>query len=305
MENTNNFNWPNNNLSNKAQNGSSDYFSARLVRNPSQSFSKVNMHTLFVEKKVSSCGELYFYNENGKLVDEINVIPGQNISLYVKLNQNYENFVVQKVEFFGPNSNNYVLASNETENNFIVKLPSIEESTNIDRSNWLYNNNVVLKITPTLVESSNTLVGDLGFDDTHNRYVFSMDRDIDWSEVELQFKSMLSGTKINSDNPIDVYFYLNGHTLNIDKSVVIPNIASCGWSLHFYNNENDVIDDNNGFGKITVSYGVKAKMEYYGAIYFGRSIEYKYMPINKGVQFLNINNDSWHFSFENIPSRQF
>lgn len=252
-------------------------------------------------------GKIYLMDEYGNEVESIVVTPGKTVHVGVKLNENFKDYTVRELKVWGADANHFVPTekSDRNPNEFIIHLPTVEQSTNLDGSNWMYGPNVTINVQPTFILGAignNTnwehgaLQGDL------NGYVYEMTKDTKWSEIEKELRGAFDN-RDDKEHPIDVYIYFNGYDLTMDIPVNNPTAVSSGWNLNFINNKYDQIDPVNGYGEIRIDSNVKDSglFLFGGSITVYRSVAASYAVTSNGVQFIDINNHSWIGTITNIP----
>ena len=262
----------------------------------SSSDSTVQSYLLTIEGNTKKEGVIYLVGENGEESNQLMVTPGQTFQVGVHLNEGYEDYTVRDLKVFGASENHFV-PSKEVEgktNFFEVTLPTIEESTYMDGTNWMYAENTPIKVVPSFIVKSignevnwehGAYFGDL------NGYVYELKQDSKWSEIkEDLYKNAFVNEDIN--DPITIYFFLNGHTLTIDEKVEEALGVKSGWSLQFYNNSTDSKDATNGWGEIVSSIEDGFEIDVKGSVAFGRGVKFNYMEWGNGIKILN-DNSPW------------
>lgn len=254
-------------------------------------------------------GVIYLVDGNNIQTNQLMVSPGQTITVGVTLNEGYENYTVRELKVFGADKNHFV-PSKQVEgqkNLFQVTLPTIEQSTNLDGTNWLYDENTPINVIPTFIKAAvgnkvewehGAFYGDL------NGYVYELKMDSTWSQIESDLYNQAFENEDKTD-PINIYFYLNGHTLTIDKDVNGALGVKSGWCLNFYNNKYMTEDKEFGYGEVTASVAQGFNFDVKGAIGFGPSVKFKYLTTSgTAIKILPSNDNTWIGAQQNDPSKR-
>lgn len=251
-------------------------------------------------------GTIYFVTESGLKSDSIDFNPGQEIKLLFEPNRGYEGFTVREFKITGASQSHFVPTKNDKDNKrqFIASMPKYEDT--IDKftgKSWLYSEDTTpITINPSFIiadigQNGQTVEWEHGtFMKVVNGYVYNMTADSKLSEVLTKYEAFQND---DITNPINLFFYLNGHKLILDTNVLSKDAdkyAPSGWNLAFYNNETDSATKDGKYGSIVLdsSYNNQlwsanvGKFEFKGVMSFGRSINYRYVTLSNGIQFLNI-----------------
>lgn len=253
-------------------------------------------------------GTIFLINDNGERLQETVVRPGDLIRVGFTTNKGYEHYTIRELKLYGADENHFVPSREDGKNKgqFLIQLPTVEESIDPTTGNsWLYKENVDIKLVPSFIVSNigqgNTDVEweHGAYQDSLNGYVYQMTEDSTWSSL----KGNLYETFENKDKtePIDIYFYLNGHTLTIDEDITGDNYFPSGWNINFYNNRSDTKDKEHGWGKITASNQSGYDVKINGSVTFGYGVEHSYIIGTNGIKILQPGNEQYNTIITNRP----
>ncbi|KFB07948.1 hypothetical protein [Malacoplasma iowae] len=250
-------------------------------------------------------GTIYFVTPSGLRTDTINFQPGDEIKLLFDPNKGYEGYTVREFKITGASESHFVPTKNDKENKrqFIAKMPeykdTIDELTN---KSWLYSDDSTpITINPSFIiadigQNGETVEWEHGaFMEVVNGYVYNLNADTKLSEILTKYEAFKND---NITNPINLFFYLNGHKLILDTNLLSKDAdkyAPSGWNLAFYNNSSDSATKEGKYGSIVLdeSYNNSwtsanvGRFEFKGVMSFGRSVNYRYVTMSNGIQFLN------------------
>ncbi|WPL40371.1 hypothetical protein [Malacoplasma iowae] len=254
-------------------------------------------------------GTIYFVVDGKFTTDTITFKPGDKITLRFEANKGYENYTVRDFKISGANESYYVPTKNDASDKrqFIAEMPKYEDTIDkLTGNSWLYAGDTPITINPSFIISD---IGENGqtVEWTHgaymeaiNGYVYSFDKDTKFSELLTKYAAFKNDER---ENPINLFFYLNGYNLIMDANVtkeLAEKYAPSGWNLAFFNNSTDSVAKNGKYGSIVLddSYDGKwtnanvGRFTFNGTMTFGRSLNYRYVNMSDGVQFLNMTDKS-------------
>lgn len=254
-------------------------------------------------------GTIYFVVDGKFTTDTITFKPGDKITLRFEANKGYENYTVRDFKISGANESYYVPTKNDASDKrqFIAEMPKYEDTIDkLTGNSWLYAGDTPITINPSFIISD---IGKNGqtVEWTHgaymeaiNGYVYSFDKDTKFSELLTKYAAFKNDER---ENPINLFFYLNGYNLIMDANVtkeLAEKYAPSGWNLAFFNNSTDSVAKNGKYGSIVLddSYDGKwtnanvGRFTFNGTMTFGRSLNYRYVNMSDGVQFLNMTDKS-------------
>lgn len=263
-----------------------------------------------IEDNNNKEGKIYLVDSSNKSVDELSFNPGETIKIGVNLNKGYETYTVRDLKIYGLSENIFVPTKKDTTNNytFLATMPNYDDTIDKETGNsWFYDENTDIKVIPSFIVQSignnnNQVDWEHGaFADSLNGYVYEMQSDMTFSDAKQEIYQVFENKNI--DYPIDIYFYLNGHTITLDNNVVDFDILS-GWGLHFYNNKTDSLTSDGKYGEIKVSSKLQTSLvPISGALYLGSSVKFKHYATTDGVKFVNYDDTSLIADFvSNDPS---
>lgn len=252
-------------------------------------------------------GKVEFVKDDGTKVDELTFKPGDTLKVVMTLNAGYEKYTVRDLNVRGSSQNVWIPSKNDpnNKNQFLIEMPKYENTLDLEGKSSIYEVGTPFTITPTFIQESigvdNNKVDWVhgAFADSLNGYVYDMSSDLTWSSLK---SDLLYKTFENKEitNPIDVYIYLHGHNLTLDKELIDLGIQS-GWSIYIYNNKTDSKDANNGYGEIVVPENTLAKVDVKGSIVLGGAVKWKFIPSVDGIKFISYSDTSWIGAQSNDP----
>ncbi|WPL40127.1 hypothetical protein [Malacoplasma iowae] len=251
-------------------------------------------------------GTIYFVTHDGKTTtNTINFQPGDDIKLLFEPNRGYEGYTVREFKITGANKSHFVPTKNDKENKrqFIASMPEYEDTIDkLTNKSWLYSeDSTPITINPSFIiadigQNGETVEWEHGaFMEVVNGYVYNLNADTKLSEILTKYEAFKND---NIENPINLFFYLNGYNLILDRNLTkaeADKYAPSGWNLAFYNNSSDSATKEGKYGSIVLddSYDKNwtnanvGRFEFKGVMSFGRSVNYRYVTMSNGIQFLN------------------
>lgn len=295
-------------INQQTSNGSSTTFSntkteANISISKTTNADGVETYKMVIEQTNATEGTVSIVDKTGAKVSSIEFVPGETIKFEFTPNKGYERYTVREFNITGATPNHFVPTKNDPENKnmFIAKMPTYDETVDkMTGKSWLYAPGVQITVKPSFIienigiNGSNVNWQHGVFFESLNGYAFSFDKDMKWSEIEQKYMTFENK---NTDRPIDLYFFLNGHTLTIDKNISpeeVNKFAPNGWNLLFYNNGTDSKGEN-GYGTITIDPNMSEETTGHfrvnSIITLSRSINFRMVPRTDGIQFLNFHKD--------------
>lgn len=262
-------------------------------------------YTIKINQSSSKEGKVEFVKD-GKKVSELTFKPGETLTVEMTLNEDYQNYTVRDLNVRGSSQNVWIPSKNnpDNKNQFLIEMPKYENTLDLEGKSSIYEVGTPFTITPTFIQESIGTEGNKvdwehgAFADSLNGYVYNMEDNLTWSLLKDNLYKTFENKEIN--NPIDVYIYLHGHNLTLDKELVDLGVES-GWSIHIYNNKTDSKDATNGYGEIIVPDGLLAKVGVKGSIVLGGAVKWKFIPSYDGIKFISYNDTSWIGAQSNDP----
>lgn len=261
-------------------------------------------YTIKIEQSKIKEGQVHFIKDDKK-VDTITFNPGDKIILEMDLNTGYEKYTVRDFNLTGNDPSIFIPSKNVDgqKNRFEIQMPTYDETVNqlTGKSDIYYEGNA-FTIRPTFIQES---IGNAdynvnwqhgAFANSLNGYVYDLTSDMKWSDVQTSLYTTFENKDIT--NPIDVYIYLHGYDLTLDKDQIDLGIKS-GWAIHIYNNKTDSKETSNtkngsdGYGEIKVPENKEAHVAVGGSIALGSGVKYKFVPWSTGIAFISYDDTRW------------
>lgn len=242
--------------------------------------------------------EIFFLDETGKETKEATFSPGSDIKVTVKFSEEKqktaEKLTVRDLFVSGVNKNHFVKTEKQNDTTYIIKMPQEKNALNMDGTSWLYKEGTQIDVKATYIKESigeNTKWTHGAFFDL-NGYVHKLDKDVTWSTIKEKIYTTFDNST-DKTNPIDVYVYLNGHTLTIDEKIEDKYLPS-GWALHIYNSDKDSsfkLDESVTAGKV-IGVDQNSTITIKGSLHLGRNVTYNAVHTEDGIRFLPEKADS-------------
>lgn len=258
-------------------------------------------YKLSIQSKNFVEGEIFIVDQYNNYVNEIIFSPGEKLRFVFIQNKNYENFILKDFIISDENSTNKLVTKNEPNSNiYTTYMPLYYETVNkYTGRSWLYDSQSVINVKPNFIlnnitndEANGGKVFDT-FVKSNSGYIYNFSKNTTWSNIENKSKQL----KIDSTKPLNLYFYLNGFDLIIDKNVLSSNSCDSilnAFNLSFYNSANDC--RANKYGTIKVDQQKEERdeagiFEIQGILTLGNNINHRFVPRSNGIRFLNVDKE--------------